>query len=130
VGLTNFLGSVAAYFTVNNFGRRSILLQGHFFMALFHILLGISILLQWNMIAVAMVLLFVFTFQITEGPVLWIYSAEVCYDSAFGVVNFSLFFNMFIISIGTEYLLAGLGPSGTFFFFGVASLSGALLILF
>ena len=60
----------------------------------------------------------------------WMYGAEVCHDSAFGVVNFSLFFNSFLVTIGTEYLVAWIGPSGTFFFFGSITLLGALLIIF
>jgi hypothetical protein len=52
----------------------------------------------------------------------------VCHDSAFGIVVLGQFFNMFIISFASEYMMAGIGPSGVFFVFGGFSLAGGVYI--
>lgn len=124
----NFVGAIAAYLTVNNFGRVSILLNSHWGMAVAHWILAVCIMFEYNFASVLLILVHIFIFQISEGPILWIYSAEVCYDSAFGLVTFGQFLNLFLISVVTEYIIAGLGNDGTFFFFGTMSFIGGIFI--
>ena len=64
----------------------------------------------------------------SEGPILWIYSAEVCHDAAFGLATFGQFLNLFFISMATEYMVASLDTSGTFFVFSACSFVGGIFI--
>lgn len=41
----------------------------------------------------------------TEGPLAWIYFAEACNDSAMGVVLFSVFGTMVVMSFSVSYLI-------------------------
>ena len=99
-------------------------------MAVDHFVLAICIYYEQNFAAVMLMVLFILFFQLSEGPTLWIYSAEICHDSAFGIVTLGKFLNMFIVSIASEYIIAGIGPHGTFFFFGSMSFVGGLFIYF
>jgi hypothetical protein len=38
----------------------------------------------WGIILIS---LFMIIFNFTDGPIVWVYSAEVCHDFAFGVTN-------------------------------------------
>jgi SP family facilitated glucose transporter-like MFS transporter 1 len=77
-----------------------------------------------------LILVFILAFQLSEGPILWIYSAETCRDEAFGFVTLGQFINLFVISMLTEYIVAWLKPHGTFFFFGIMTYIGGLYIFY
>ena len=85
-GFMNFFGAACAYFFVKSFGRVQVLLWAHLVMGITQIILAVCIIYEQNLFAIILILIFIFTFQISEGPILWIYSAEVCHDSAFGIV--------------------------------------------
>ena len=85
-GFANFFGAVLAYFSVKNFGRVQVLLWSHLAMGIVQFTLAFCIMQDQNLVAVLLILVFIIFFQISEGPILWIYSAEVCHDSAFGIV--------------------------------------------
>ena len=87
-GLTNFLGSIAAFLTVFNFKRTSVLIYCRLIMGVVHFALGMCIIYGYNFAAVLLLMVFIFVFQLSEGPILWIYSAEVCNDAAFGFAVF------------------------------------------
>lgn len=59
---------------------------------------------------------------------MWIYSAEVCHDSAFGLAVLGQFANMFIISSLTELMIAGIKPHGFFFLLGGTTIAGAIYV--
>ena len=86
LGFMNFFGAACAYFFVKSFGRVQVLLWAHLGMGIIQIILAVCIIYEQNLFAIILILIFIFIFQISEGPILWIYSAEVCHDSAFGIV--------------------------------------------
>ena len=58
VSAVNFLSSAASIWTINNFGRRSLLLVGHSAMSIIHILIGTFIITGFNMGTLVGILLF------------------------------------------------------------------------
>ena len=85
---------------------------------------------EYNFAAIMILLVFILLFQLSQGPLFWIYSAEVCHDQAFGIVTFGIFLNLFIISIVTEYMIAGMGSHGLFYFYGGMTFLGGLFVHF
>ena len=75
-----------------------------------HFSLGMCIIYKKNFEAVMLIITFIFFFQLSEGPILWIYSAEVCNDAAFGFAVFGQLFNLICIAAVTEYMIEGLEP--------------------
>ena len=130
LGLSNFVGALLAYFTVFNFDRVTCLFWGHVAMGLLHFGVSICILYEQNFVAVLLIVCFILVFQLSEGPILWIYSAEACHDSAFGFVTLAQFVNLSAVAVSFEYIMAGLSPHGTFFFLGGSSLAGAVFLKF
>jgi hypothetical protein len=74
-----------------------------------------------------MILLFLFAYQNSSGPLAWIYSAEVAVDSALGLLIFTLWMTVFILSLITNLIMdSALKPHGVFFLFSGISLSAAI----
>lgn len=128
LGAMNFVGSVLAYFSVKNFGRVPVLFWCRIVMGGIHLTLAVFILYGYNFWAVMLIALFILIFQISEGPILWIYSAEVLTDAGFGLSVLGQFLNMFIISSLTELIAAKLNPHGFFFLLGGSTIIGAIYI--
>ena len=122
------VGSFLAYLTVNNFGRVKVLVWCHAAMTILHFSLAFCILYEQNFLAVINIIVFILVFHLGEGSIVWIYSAEICQDAAFGFAVFGQFFNLIILSMTTEYLIAYLKPHGTFFLFGGITLTGGICI--
>ena len=96
-----FIGAPLAYFFVYNFGRITLLFWGHISMGLLWGAVGFCTLYDYNIIAIILILVYIFVFAVTEGTVIWIYCAEVLNDYQFGVAIFGLFANFLIISLVT-----------------------------
>ena len=128
IGFIFAVGAAVAYYPVKTFSRVSCLITGHVIMSIFHALLAVCILLEQNVLALVFIMAFSLTFQLTEGPILWIYSAEVCHDANFGIAVLAQFVFLFVISMITEFMVKYLDTYGTFFFFSGCSLAGAVFI--
>lgn len=62
IGSMNFIGALLAYFTVNNFGRVSVLIKSHFMMAAIHWVLAVCIIYEYNFAALMLILAFILIF--------------------------------------------------------------------
>ena len=62
----------------------------------------------------------------SEGPILWIYSAESCNDVQFGLAVFGQFFNLAIVTMVTEYIVAWIKPEGFFYLLAVTNFLGGV----
>lgn len=74
-----------------------------------------------------MVLLFLFVYQNTTGPVTWLYAAETTVDAGLGLCMFTLWITVFILTLICPVLMGKdiLGPSNVFFIFSAFSAFGA-----
>ena len=78
-----------------------------------------------------MIILFIGAFQLSEGPLAWIYFAEVCNDSAMGVVLAGLFGTMVVMSFTVSYMIdSPLGFVGTFWIYAGFNILAALYTIF
>ena len=105
VGLCNFLGQLFAVFIIRRFPRRTLLIPGHLLIALCHLLVGVCAIQGLDTGVLAMILLFLVVYEITNGPIIWLYVSEVVVDSALGVCIFSLWGVALLLTLTTNFMM-------------------------
>ena len=55
---------------------------------------GISVIKEWYMVSFVLLNGFIACFQLSQGPIMWIYTSEVAPDASTGFVVFGLMLNM------------------------------------
>lgn len=86
-------------------GRRNLLIVGHFLMASCHFLVGWFAYENFSLWVAIMMMCFILTYQITNGPVIWLYTSEVVVDTALGVCIFTLWGTVLVLSLTTNFLM-------------------------
>ena len=84
IGSANAISAILAVCVISMFGRRPILITGHFFMSVWLFICGLSVYNQWNMTAFIMINLFIASYHLSQGSVAWLYVPEVTVDAASG----------------------------------------------
>ena len=77
IGFMLIVGSIFALLIINRFGRVKILLFAHIAFGVIHLLLALCIIFNKYLATVILLNLYVFLFAVTDGAIMWIYSAEV-----------------------------------------------------
>ena len=80
---------------------------------------------------IVLVLLFIAIFEMTTGPVLWIYLAEIMHDKGLSVANGILWFLMLIVAFSTPFFIEATGPGNEgwiFIFYGAITFVGTLFL--
>eukprot|EP00347_Sterkiella_histriomuscorum_P013922 403362843 len=131
IGVVNFLGTCCAIFSTKRFGRKTLVLAGHLIMGTQLFLVGLFSLYELNNAMLTMILGFLITFQMTDGPVLFIYGSEVTVDQGFGFVVFGIKSTGLLISLTTEYLMdSSLQPHGAFWLYSSITFLGFIYFYF
>ena len=105
IGLSTFLGALLAMFPARHFGRRTLVLTGHCLMSVFLISVGVLSFYASNDAALGMIMLFLMTYQLSDGSITYLYVTEVVVDNALGFCFLSLKSTALIISLTTEYIM-------------------------
>jgi len=76
-------------------------------------------------------MLFVCAFEFAPGPVMWLYIGEILNDKAMSMGAFSNWLIALLIGLLTPTLMDpnNLGPSGTFYLFGICNIIAVVFIL-
>ncbi len=131
ISVANLVGYVFALPAIRYIGRRWLLIGGHLAMALFHGLVGYCVVNQYNIEVVLFMVLFIMTYEIANGPVIWLYVSEVVVDSALGICIFTLYGTILVLSLTTNFLMSSaLQPQGVFWLFGGITFIGAFFCFF
>jgi len=79
-----------------------------------------------------MILLFIFIYQFSSGPIAWIYAVETTIDVALGLVLLTLFSTIFVLSLVCPILMGkdSIGPNNVFIMFSAFSFLGAVYAFF
>ena len=127
-GIVNMLASLLSTQTVRWFGRRTLLIAGHFGIFVAHLMVAIFDIQGNNDGVVVMVMVFLFIYQNSSGPVAWLYAAETVVDAALGMCLFTLWGTVFILSLVCPVLMGptSIGASNVFFIFSGLSIGGTL----
>lgn len=134
IGIANCLTNLSAtLFTVKHVGRRTLVIYGHFAMAVAHLLLGVFNNHHQDNMVLVMMMLFIVAYQSTSGPVAWIYAAETTIDAALGFCMLTLWGTVVVLSIVCPVLMNSdvLGVSNVFFLLsGFAALAVVFAFFF
>ena len=126
IGVLNFTFAGWSVVPVKHFKRRTLVLFGHLLMSVLMFLVGLFSYLGENNLMFAALISFLFAFQSTDGPVLFLYASEVTVDSGLGFCVFGVKSTGLLISLTTEYLMdSALHPHGAFWLY-----SGIILVGF
>jgi len=72
---------------------------------------------------------FITSFQFSQGPIAWMYAAEVAVDTALGLCVLALFLSLLEKAITMEFMVhSAMGPQGMFFLLGGITLLGAAFV--
>jgi len=72
---------------------------------------------------------FITAFQFSQGPIAWMYAAEVAVDTALGLCILALFLSLLEKAITMEFMVhSAMGPDGMFYFLGAITLVGAVFV--
>ncbi len=138
VGLTNLAFTILAIFLIDRLGRKSLLIIGASGMTVALIVLGLSFNKPIEEINTAIVLtsvlVYVASFAISFGPVMWALLSEIFPNMIRGIaISIVGFFNSlvsFSVTLVFPWELTHIGPSGTFFIFGGMAMFGLLFAIF
>lgn len=84
-------------------------------MFVFHLLIGVCVILEQYVALYIFILSFCASFQLSQGNLAFVYMAEVCVDSAMGIVMGCQFGTMMLFSLTVSFMIdSPLGMQGTF----------------
>lgn len=87
LGVAGFIGALIATVPFRYLARRLIYIYGHLFEGIFLGATFAFIKYQMPMEALLFICLFIVSFQVSDGTVYFIYSAEVCTDKGMGIAG-------------------------------------------
>ena len=135
VGLVNVLSTFIAIALVDKVGRRPVLLVGFAVMAIGLGALGVLLHfgttdIEMQIIAVAMLLVFIIGFAVSAGPLIWVLCSEVQpiegRDFGMAISTFTNWASNFVVGLTFLSLLTGLGSGATF---GIYAALNALFLV-
>ena len=97
---------MASSILLKYFGRKFLLIVMPFAMTAVHVLLGLSMIMNWpSAVTVTLVILFVILFEFAQGPITWLYMAEVMEDKAVSLGTAINWLMVIILSLSTSTLV-------------------------
>ena len=94
VGCINFAGALLAPLALTYFGRKTLLFYCHIIMGVGFILIGIFSMLDMSIPLIICLCFCIIGFQMSQGPIAWMYSAEVAVDTALGLCVLAIFLSL------------------------------------
>ncbi len=132
-GVTMFVFTFVAIFTVDKLGRRPLMLFGAAGLSITYLLLGSSYqfgLRGWPVLA--LVGIAVACYSVSLAPVTWVILSEIFPNrirgAAMAVAVFALWFGCFVLTYTFPFLNAGLGSAGTFWVYCAICAVGFVVI--
>ena len=131
IGLASFFGALCAIFPARYFGRKRLVFTGHCIMGFLLTMVGVFSYKLYNNAALGMIMLFLITYQMTDGSITYLYVSEVVVDGALGFCFLTLKSTALVISLTTEYIMdSPLQPYGAFWLYGGLASICAVYIYF
>lgn len=132
-GITNVVFTFVAIYTVDRWGRRTLMLVGSAGLALIYVILGTCYF--WGMSGLPMLFLVVMAiacYAMSLAPVVWVVLSEIfpvrVRGMAMALSTFFLWVACFVLTYTFPILNESVGASGTFWLYGGICLAGFLFI--
>nr|MBF6628889.1 MFS transporter [Proteiniphilum sp.] len=132
-GVVNVIFTFIGMYTVDKWGRRSLMLMGTTGLTFIYLLLGGGYYFQLEgFIMLILVVLAIAVYAMTLAPVTWIVIAEI-FPTKFrargmAISTFALWSASFLLTYTFPLLNSSLGASGTFWLYGIICLLGLFFI--
>ena len=133
-GSVNLIFTLVAMFTVDNWGRKKLMVLGSIGLAITYILLGSAFYFQLKGIAVlSLVVIAIGIYAMSLAPITWVILSEIFPNrirgAAMALATFGLWIACFVLTYTFPLLNKGLGAAGTFWVYAGICLLGFLFIL-
>lgn len=132
VGFINFIFTIVAIWLIDKVGRKALLLIGSASMAVCLAVIGAAFQAgePSGPLVLVFILLYVASFAVSFGPVVWVIIAEIFPNRVRGkataISSMALWAADYVVSQTFPPLLGSIGPGSTFWIFGVMSLIALL----
>ncbi len=133
-GSVNLIFTLVAMFTVDNWGRKKLMVFGSIGLAITYILLGSAFYFQLQGIAVlSLVVIAIGIYAMSLAPITWVILSEIFPNrirgAAMALATFGLWIACFVLTYTFPLLNKGLGAAGTFWVYAAICLLGFIFIL-
>jgi len=129
VGCLNLLGAIIAPIPVVMFPRKFLLFWGQLTMAVSLLLVAVCYNLEYDIAIIVFICIFILAFQFSQGPIAWMYAAEVAVDTGLGICVLALYLSLLEKAITMEFMVhSSMGAPGMFYVLGGITLVGAVFI--
>ena len=128
IGIINFLSTIGGLVLLFFLGRRTLMLSGNLAMSITLLFLTLFAYTHNTVGMVSMVLLFITFFELSSGPIVWLYMSEIMRDKAVAVGTFLNWFLSLTISLSVPYLLKASSPGTLFLIFAILTSVGTVFI--
>lgn len=105
IGVFYLLAHAPAVYLIKKLPRRTLLVYGHLIMGVCHLIIGIFAASTNDTGVVLMMAVFMSTYVVTNGPIIWLYVSEIVTDSALGLCLFVLWSVILLLSLLTHPLM-------------------------
>ena len=127
--LANLMGNMTSIWYIGKFGRRTVFISGQAIIAVSLAAVGILAIYNLSGPLIIFICIVSFGFQLTLGPVVPLYAAEVCTDIALSAVMIAEDAVVLLQDFLTPVLIdTSLGPQGVFFIFSGFSIIGLVYV--
>ncbi len=133
-GSVNLIFTLVAMFTVDNWGRKKLMIFGSIGLAINYILLGAAFYLGIKGIAVlSLVVIAIGIYAMSLAPIVWVILSEIFPNrirgAAMAMATLALWIACFILTFTFPLLNSGLGAAGTFWVYAGICILGFIFIL-
>lgn len=97
-------------------------------MALLLLMTGFFEVESQAIVVICLILVHLFIFQNTQGPVVWIYASEVVAEGSLGMCILTSSVVSLLVTLSTGSIMQVFGTSGVFWFFGTLTLVGGVFV--
>ncbi|CAI2365526.1 unnamed protein product [Moneuplotes crassus] len=130
VGVVNLAATVVAIPLLAKFGRKILMLSGHFMMTVSLAVLGVFAITGFSTGTIIFTLVFIAFFEIGVGSILFLYLAEIMPEAGLSIPSGICWVFTIIIGLITPNLFDWLKATGVYFVFTGINFVGILFILF
>lgn len=96
---------MVSVWTINAFGRRTLLILGHSGITVAHVVIGACIITGFDIGVLLGIAAFLIIYQNSSGPIAYQYATETCCDIALGMCILMLYTTILVLSLATEPLM-------------------------
>ena len=130
VGAINMGSTLLGMPFVDKYGRRILLIIGYIGMFASEVLTGILALTDVAMYAqIALIFVFIIFFELSVGPLMWLYAGEIMTDKGMGVASMVNWTVVIIVSAVSYFMFNVLKIGPTLLMYGAFSFMGLIFVI-